>query len=144
MSTSEFPSSQSSSSRNGPQAAEDEDRALFVRCTVSNSHVIARIVTPSIGQRESPIITNQVSATLNEVGSELRSLVIDFTEVGYINSMGIGMCIELRNRANAHGAKQVVLYHLQPDILHVLKMTRIDKVFTVIDKEAKLEKLLAK
>jgi len=139
-----------SSSTSSPASAESEaereqaGQALFVQCEATNGHLLARIVTPSIGQRESPIIINEVSGKLSEMNEGCKFLVLDFTKVGYINSMGIGMCIELRNRANAHGAKQVVLYNLKPDILHVLKMTRIDKVFTIIDKEKKLEKLLAK
>jgi anti-anti-sigma factor len=132
------PSSESS------KQAESIGQSLFVRCEETNGHLLAHIVTPSIGQRESPIITNDVSARLGELGSGVKSLVLDFSRVGYINSMGIGMCIELRNRATAHGAEQVVLYNLQPEILHVLKMTRIDKVFTVIETEGTLEKLLSK
>jgi len=137
-------SSSESTDTKPSQAGEAVGQSLFVRCEESNGHVIGRIVSSSIGQREALIITKELSAKLEQVAGDLKSLVLDFSQVGYINSMGIGMCIELRNRANARGAKQVVLYNLKPDILHVLKMTKIDKVFTIIDQEKKLEKLLAK
>jgi anti-anti-sigma factor len=131
----------SSTSGQGSGAA---GKAMFVQCESRNGHVIARIVSTSVGQREAPIITAEVTAKLLENHGSVKSLIVDFANVGYMNSMGIGMCIELRNRATHHGAKEAVLYNLQPEILHVLKMTRLDKVFTIIDDAEKLAKLLSR
>lgn len=136
--------STSKSSIGASSGGDPAGRHLFVRCEEINGHIVARLTTPSIGQRESPIIVNDVTRMFEDVSMENKSLILDFSAVDYINSMGIGMCIELRNHANASGVKQVVLYNLKPEIMQVLKMTRIDKVFTIIDKEKKLEKILAK
>lgn len=104
--------------------------------------LIAKMVGPNIGQRESEIIVQAFKAALeNDLDS--AHLLIDMSEVNFMNSMGIGMLVDLRSQAAAKNMN-LVMGGVKPDLENLLKMVRLDKLFTICTNDKQLAKALKK
>lgn len=107
--------------------------------------VNARLVGPSIGQREVPIITDLVSAAIADKGAGLEFLVLDLSQVTFMNSMALGMCVDLRNRATKAGGKaKVIIMGMNAELTNLFKMVKFDKLFAIVKDGAELKKLTGK
>ena len=81
----------------------------FVRFSVRDHVLTARLAGPTVGERESPIVGTEITDVIRAMGLRLRRLVIDLSDVQVMSSMGLGMCLDLRGYARAFGAKTVVV-----------------------------------
>jgi len=104
--------------------------------------LIVKLIGPQIGQREVPIITDLVKAALDKHGSTLKFLVLDFSSITFMNSMGLGMCIDFRNRANKAGAKAVIM-GTNKELNDLFRMVKLDKLYTFVKDTTELSKLFA-
>jgi len=119
--------------------------SLFAQITPSLGVVNAKLVGPSIGQREVPIITDLVVAAINEKGAGLEFLVLDLSQVTFMNSMALGMCVDLRNRATKSAAKtKVIICGMNAELTNLFKMVKFDKLFTIVKDAAELKKVMGK
>lgn len=59
-------------------------------------------------------------------------LLLDFSSVGYINSSGIALIVQLLGRARADG-REVVAYGLTPHYREIFSITRISDFMTIYD-----------
>jgi len=100
----------------------------------------SKITAPSIGQREVPIITDEIGARIDEAGS-LRWIVLDLSQVRFLNSMALGMCVDFRNRGAAMGAKTAIL-GMNEELEALFRMVKFDRLFTIARDEATLAKKL--
>ena len=101
---------------------------------------------PNVSQRESEIISEDVEPYLGESvadTSKLRYLVMDMSQVTFMSSMGLGMCIAFRNKAGAMGAKALIT-GLNDQLRQVLSMMRIDKLYQVVDDPHKVQKMISR
>jgi len=105
-------------------------RSLFVETTFSGGIVYATLVGPRIGEREAAIIANSVNGKLREYGSKVKSLVLDFSEVQFISSLGLGMCIDVRNTAEQNNAGTSIV-NLTSHLQELFEMMRLDRLFTI-------------
>lgn len=117
--------------------------AQFVAVTTHDDIVTAAPVGPSIGERESTIINAQVAEALKPLGKSLRALVLDMTKVDYMASVGIGMCVDLHNRAKAAKAP-VIVVGLNKNLQQLFTMLKLTRVFTLVDDDVALEKQLSR
>jgi anti-sigma B factor antagonist len=125
-------------SDNGDQA----NQQLFASMSLERDVLSVRLVGPSVGGREAPILSKMIQGRINEVAGDLRYVVLDFSDVTFVNSSGLGACIEIHNLARSRKA-DVVLYGMREDLRTLFKITRLDKLFKVVDDEQKLEKLVS-
>ncbi len=125
-----------------PPAGEgDSAEQLFADLSLERGVLTARLVGPSIGEREGEVIAGMIQKKLQ--GTEpVAYVVVDFSQVSYINSAGLGSCVVVHNESKARGAT-VVLYAMQANIRDIFKMTRLDKVFKVADDAQRLTKILS-
>ena len=65
-------------------------------------------------------------------------LALDFKEVSYINSTFIAILANIHNRVKRQNGL-VVLYNLNANILDVLDVTNLTRVFTIVPNEDSLE-----
>ena len=105
-------------------------RPLFVETTYANGTVYATLIGPRIGEREAAIIANSINSKLNECGSKVSNLVLDFTEVQFISSLGLGMCIDVRNTAEQVQASTSIV-GLTCHLKELFEMMRLDRLFTI-------------
>ncbi|MDP6541203.1 MAG: STAS domain-containing protein [Phycisphaerales bacterium] len=108
-------------------------RSLFVETAYSNGTVYATLMGPRIGEREAAIIANSVNNKLRECGPRVKHLVLDFSEIQFVSSLGLGMCIDVRNTAEQCKADTSIL-GLTAHLKELFEMMRLDRLFTISGK----------
>lgn len=114
----------------------------FATINSDGSVVNARLKGPSIGEREGDIIRGSIESYLDD-NAPTSHVVLDFSEVEFLNSAGIGSCIRIQQVARKNGAN-TVLVGLTKDVRQILKITKLDSVFAIADNEKQLQKLTKK
>lgn len=120
----------------------DSSQTLFAHLSTRDGVVHARLVGPNVGEREIGVVVNLIQEALDAAGTP-KALVLDFRDVSFLNSSGIGGCVDAFNRAKKRGAP-TILHALRPEIAMVVKATRLDKLFRIADDEKRLAKELKK
>jgi len=113
----------------------------LVDIEVRSKLLYVKFMGPQIGQRESPIISLEVEPYLKAAGKDLKHFIIDIKGVNFMSSMGVGVCIALRNKAVAAGAKPI-LYGSSADMVKLLSMMKIDQMYRIAKDQAELDMLL--
>jgi anti-anti-sigma regulatory factor len=114
--------------------------ATFVTFSVKNKHMIARLDAVSIGPREAALIATEVSRMLTS-STKGKCLVIDLSRTNSLSSMGLGLCVDLRNRAVDAGLRPV-LAGMNIQLTDLVRMMRVDRLFTITSSSHDLERLL--
>jgi len=114
--------------------------ATFVTVSVKNKHMIARLDAVSIGPREAALIATEVSRMLIS-STKGKCLVIDLSRTNSLSSMGLGLCVDLRNRAVDAGLRPV-LAGMNIQLTDLVRMMRVDRLFTITSSSHDLERLL--
>lgn len=66
----------------------------------------------------------------SKMSKEVVRFELDFSQCQFIDSTGLGTLVSVYKKAKEKGG-DVELHHLKPDVLKVIKMTRLDHVFTI-------------
>ena len=114
--------------------------ATFVTISAKNKHMIARLDAVSIGPREAALIATEVSRMLTSA-TKGKCLVIDLSRTNSLSSMGLGLCVDLRNRAVDAGLRPV-LAGMNIQLTDLVRMMRVDRLFTITSSSNDLERLL--
>ena len=114
--------------------------ATFVTVSVKNKHMIARFDAVSIGPREAALIATEVTRMLASA-TKGKCLVIDLSRTNSLSSMGLGLCVDLRNRAVDAGLRPV-LAGMNIQLTDLVRMMRVDRLFTITSSSHDLERLL--
>ncbi|MHC4275457.1 MAG: STAS domain-containing protein [Planctomycetota bacterium] len=104
--------------------------------------IAAKIIGPVIEANRAQVIVEDVGKAIDDAGTGLRFMVLDFDEVNFVNSTGIGACLELGTRAKAKGALPV-LYRLTSDVTEILLRCKVDSIYTIVQTQDELAKVLA-
>lgn len=72
------------------------------------------------------------------LGDEVQSLVVDLTELKYMDSSGIALMAHLRKKTLEKDGGQFFLLGVSQDILNVLRLAALEQFFTFVDSEDKL------
>ena len=110
-------------------------RSLFVDVSFSNGTMKACIVGPRIGEREASVIAIAINGKLKEKGSKVNKLILDFTDIQFISSLGLGMCIDVRNTAEQCNATTSIV-GLTSHLKELFEMMRLDRLFQIEASEA--------
>jgi len=117
-------------------------RPVFVTIQRSGTTLRARISGPRLGEREAQIVAQQIHAAIN-AGGRFRHLVMDLTDVRTMSSIGLGMCIDVRNAARKRGAETVVI-GLGQELAYLFRMMKVDRLYAIDQNEAELQSRLAR
>ena len=120
----------------------DARTSLFAAIWFSDGVLTIRPAGPNLAEREAMIISKEAAEALRTRATSLRCLVLDFSEVQQISSFGLGMCIELRNAADAEGAGTII-YSLPPDLMDLFRMVRVDRLYTFAGSQSELARAIA-
>ena len=126
---------------NAPVELPDKKKTPLIEIDWNGSVLILRLVGPNIGQRESPIITEEFNPYFKKHGKAIKHMVLDMTTVNFMSSMGLGMCIACRNLAAAQGATSI-LYGLNKDLQALMAMMKIEKMYKIARSNDELQKLV--
>ena len=92
-------------------------------------------------ETESPIISTEVEPYLRAASKGLKHFIIDLKGVTFMSSMGLGVCIALRHKAAAAGAKPI-LFGTSKELLQLFTMMRIDQLYKFAKDQDELDALL--
>ncbi|MDG1899568.1 MAG: STAS domain-containing protein, partial [Phycisphaerales bacterium] len=96
---------------------------------------------PSINEREAQIITSEAGVEIEQADDVCTFLVLDMQDVSFISSMGIGMLLDLRNRAGQRKMK-IVLAHVGDQLNDLLRIVKLEKVLSLCTTDRDLKRAL--
>jgi len=103
----------------------------FVNIRYRKGVMVLRPTGPKLGQRESGIVAEECRRAISGYGTELRHVVIDLSDVRSMASLGLGLCIEMRNAArNQHAS--CILFGLGQELRELFSLMKIDRLFTMV------------
>ncbi len=77
----------------------------------------------------------------SQVDDGARSMVLDFSNVKFLSSLGIRMILSLQQKLKKAGGKGLCVCGISPSLADLLKITRLDKVLKVGKSRAEAIKL---
>ena len=112
--------------------------ATHVDSEITGGVLVATIKSANVSQYESDVIGEQLQRAAPGAGWKIA---IDLAQVTLLASAGLGMLVALGNEAKTNKGRQMIA-NASPEILQVLKLTRLDKVVPVAkDLDAAMKKL---
>jgi len=100
-----------------------------------NGVTVARFTDKKIlDESNIQIIGNQLFSLVDE--DHRQKIVLDFTNVEYLSSAALGKLITMDKKVKAAGGK-LRLCSIRSDIKEVFKITRLDKLFQILDNRDK-------
>lgn len=85
-------------------------------------------VAGEVDLHTSPVLRERLLALLDHGP---QRVIVDLSEVAYVDSSGVGTLVELKRRLDRSGGR-VVLVGMQPRVRSVFEITRLDRFFTVV------------
>jgi anti-anti-sigma factor len=129
-------------SLNDLQASRRTAGSAFVTIRRRGSVVRATISGPRIGERESQIVAAEIHAAIEAAGGRMKHLVLDLADVRIMSSLGLGMCIDVRNAAKKRGADTVVI-GLSHELADLFRMMKVDRLYAIVGSEEELQARVA-
>jgi anti-anti-sigma factor len=117
-------------------------RSQFASIELKGSVLSAHIAGPIIGPREAPIVAGEVTNAMKSLGRPLRTLVLDFTDVQAVSSIGLGMCVDLCQQAKRLGG-QTSAFGVTKELAEMLRLMKIDRLCRIVDSVDELNRVLA-
>jgi anti-anti-sigma factor len=114
-------------------------QSQFVQVSTQNGGLVAKIVCHALSTRETEIVTDDLLTRFS--GPEFKFLVVDLSQVTFMSSVGIGLLVQLHKRARESKVKFVVV-GLNAELKALLKMTKLDKLFTIVDDPSKVAQIV--
>jgi anti-anti-sigma factor len=97
---------------------------------------------PKLTEREATAISADLRPAMAQHMKKLRKIVLDLSGVAMMTSFGLGMCVEIRNTADALGVRTIIS-GLNPQLDEMIRMLKIDRLFTITHSTDELFKALA-
>ncbi|MEM9081956.1 MAG: STAS domain-containing protein [Planctomycetota bacterium] len=110
----------------------DGEQASIVKVEDVNGVSVARIYCPNVAERESRVIEDEIIAA----ASSPSKIVLDFSKVTMLPSVGLGMLIKLSTGCKKSGGK-LAMFGLNDNLMNLLKISNLDKLLVVTQDEAK-------
>lgn len=79
------------------------------------------------GQEANPPLLQQTTEAINEGA---KDLLIDFTDVTFVDSMGVGILVRILKRAEKAGSR-LYLCSMNPSARMIMDMIGVDQVFDI-------------
>ncbi len=105
----------------------------YIKCRIREGKLIIDILIPEFNILESPRISEQIEKALKK--HNYPDTIFNLKDVEYIDSIGIGMFISIRNIFNEH-RKEMTLASLSNkvyDIMTKINLERFFKLFRSLD-----------
>ncbi len=117
-----------------------DDERDFVEFAHPQGHLVARVMVPSVGQSEAPQVREQIAQHIGRT-QEGRCFVLDVSQVSLLSSLGLGVCVDLRNLAEKNGLRPI-LFGMNRHLMDLFALMRIDRLFQVAQSPQELDQML--
>ncbi|MCC6425295.1 MAG: STAS domain-containing protein [Phycisphaerales bacterium] len=113
-------------------------QSTYVSCELVGNAVVGKVLVEKIAERESQVLQTELGQAVAPFGWRLA---LDASQLTMLPSVGLGALVNLNKTCKANGGK-LVIFSLAADILEVMKLTRLDRVVTIVkDKDTALKTL---
>lgn len=110
----------------------------MVTLSTDDGVAVARLLAPSISQREAPIIQAEI---VKAAPATKWRVVLDFTDVTMLGSMGLGMLITLTKQCQTGGGK-LAMHGMNKNLNDLVRLTKLDRLLVIApDRSAALAKV---
>lgn len=117
------------------------ENAQYVAFKQGPKALLVRVVAPSIGQHEAPIVATEILAAVANAPSRCKWLVLDLSAVSVLSSMGLGMCLDVRKHARAKGMK-TILFGLNAHLRGLFQMMKVERLYKIVHSKDDLKKII--
>lgn len=98
-----------------------------------------QLVVRFVGSLQGSAFAGLKQEILEDLTESIRRVVMDFSDVDYLSSSGIGFLVSILNHCRPLGV-EVVIAGLHDDSAEIFRLTRLDQVFDIFPTpEAALE-----
>ncbi|MEZ6243140.1 MAG: STAS domain-containing protein [Phycisphaerales bacterium] len=101
--------------------------SVHARAEGMPGYAAATVKTERIAEREGPILVTELSQAAK---SRDHRIILDLAEVYLISSAGIGSLVQLHRACAADNGK-LVLFGLNRELLELLRIARLDRMFNI-------------
>ncbi|MCC6971044.1 MAG: STAS domain-containing protein [Phycisphaerales bacterium] len=101
--------------------------------------LIGRLKCEKLAERESNVMLAEIS---NVAGEASWKIALDLEEVMLVASVGLGALVTLNKNCKANSGKLVV-FNMAEEILESLKLSRLDRIITIVSDQAAALKALS-
>ena len=126
---------------NAEPATKFYSNAQYVAFKQGPTALLVRVVAPSVGQHEAPIVATEILEAIANAPPKCKWLVLDLSAVSVLSSMGLGMCLDVRKSARAKGMK-TVLFGLNAHLRGLFQMMKVERLYKVVHSKDDLKKLI--
>jgi anti-anti-sigma factor len=100
----------------------------FIKTETVRNGVLAKILIEKVSDYESTVLCNE----LNQVGEGARwRMVLDMSRVQLLTSAGIRVLITMHTAAAKNKGKFIIA-GMSDELMELIKMTRLDKMFSMV------------
>ncbi|HRJ49048.1 MAG TPA: STAS domain-containing protein [Phycisphaerales bacterium] len=111
-------------------------QSTYISCELDGNAVDAKILVEKIAERESQVIQNELGQAAAPFGWKVA---LDAEQLTMLPSVGLGALVNLSKTCKSQGGRLAV-FNLAPEILDVLKLTKLDRIITIVkDREDALK-----
>jgi anti-sigma B factor antagonist len=107
----------------------------------SDNGAVVRVTDHKLHEHESSQLIAEFTAYLNNSGKRL--IVMDYTDVEFVSSAGLGAMITI-SRTVVELEGKMVLTGINDNVLQVMKLTKLDRLLSIEKTLAKAQKKLLK
>jgi anti-sigma B factor antagonist len=111
------------------QIVATDSADLSVQVDHLGPHPVVRL-SGDVDLESAPALTETLRAVLDTIGT--KPLVLDLTEVEFMDSSGLGVLVGAHQQAAVQGSS-LILAGLHPRVAKILRITKLHKVFTVVE-----------
>jgi anti-sigma B factor antagonist len=108
----------------------------FYSVRQAGKHTVVDFLTPSL---MNPQELEKIGASLFKMVDEEKRdrVVLDFSKVKYLSSQAIGIILTLNKKLSggSAGGENLVLCGVGPQLMQLLKITRLDRILTIKDNQ---------
>lgn len=104
----------------------------MVSISTADGVVMAHLLAPSISQREAPIIQSEVTRAAEKSGWRV---VLDFSDVTMLGSMGLGMLITMTKQCQGGGGK-LAMFGMSKPLADLVRLTKLDRLLQIAPDKA--------
>lgn len=106
--------------------------STYVKAEVAGGVVHATVQTEKVTEREARVLQDELTQVAGQSG---HKLALDMAPVMMLASAGIGALVQV-HRACEGGGGKMVIHSIDGPILEMLKISRMDRLFTIVPDRA--------
>lgn len=107
------------------------DQGTFLSLKPAGKGVVARVMCPAVGQRESQVLEQELRTAATPAAGRVA---LDMSSVTVLGSMGLGVLVTITKVCKEAGGK-LTIFGLSPELTELVRLTKLDKFLSIAKSE---------